>query len=58
MTIFAATVASAITSCGNESELFDEPVMYQTRAMTRADMGGEGERHYITTMVRLKVLIT
>lgn len=49
LTIFAATVASAITSCGNESELFDEPVMYQTRAMTRADMGGEGERRYITT---------
>jgi len=39
--IFASTIASAFTSCGNESELFDEPVMYQTRAMTRADMGGE-----------------
>lgn len=40
--IFVATVASAFTSCGNESELFDEPVMYQTRAMTRMSMGSEG----------------
>ena len=39
--IFTATVASTFTSCGNESELFDEPVMYQTKAMTRASMGGE-----------------
>ena len=39
--IFAATVASAFTSCGNDSELFDEPVVHQTRAMTRASMGGE-----------------
>ena len=39
--IFAATVASAFTSCGNDSELFDEPVVYQTRAMTRAGMGVE-----------------
>ena len=35
--IFAATVASAFTSCGNESELFEEPVMYQTRAMGGID---------------------
>lgn len=41
--IFAATVASAFTSCGNESELFDDPVMYQTRAMTRANMRSEPE---------------
>lgn len=40
--IFAATVASTFTSCGNDSELFDEPVVHQTRAMTRASMGGEG----------------
>ena len=39
--IFAATVASTFTSCGNESELFDDPVMYQTRAMTRANMRSE-----------------
>lgn len=36
--IFAAIAASVFTSCGNDSELFDEPVMYQTRAMTRASM--------------------
>lgn len=40
--ILAAIVASVSTSCGNESELFEEPVMYQTRAMTRASIGGEG----------------
>ena len=47
--IFAATVASAFTSCGNDSELFEEPIMYQTRAITRASMGGEGGRRYVTT---------
>ena len=47
--IFAATVASTFTSCGNDSELFDEPVVHQTRAMTRASMGGEGPgQSYIT----------
>ena len=44
--IFAAIVASVSTSCGNDSELFDEPVMYQTRAMTRANIGGEYYSHY------------
>lgn len=39
--IFATTIASAFTSCGNDSELFDEPVMFQTRAMTRASMRTE-----------------
>ena len=47
--IFAATIASAFTSCGNDSELFDEPVVYQTRAMTRASMGGEGPRQQFIT---------
>lgn len=35
--IFAAIVASVFTSCGNDSELFDEPVMFQTRAMAGMD---------------------
>ena len=39
---FAVIVASVSTSCGNDSELFEEPVMFQTRAMTRASIGGEG----------------
>lgn len=45
--IFAAIVASVSTSCSNDSELFEEPVMYQTRAMTRTNTGGETmkERH-------------
>ena len=48
--IFATTIASAFTSCGNDSELFEEPVMYQTRAMTRTSMGGEENmRRYVTT---------
>lgn len=45
--IFAATVASAFTSCGNDSELFDEPVVHQTRAMTRASIGGEGMGRWV-----------
>ena len=44
--IFAATIASTFTSCGNDSELFDEPVVHQTRAMTRASMGGEYYKFY------------
>ena len=48
--IFAAIVASVFTSCGNDSELFDEPVMFQTRAMARASMRIEREEgRYITT---------
>lgn len=44
--IFATIVASVSTSCSNDSELFEEPVMYQTRAMTRANMGGEPYKLY------------
>lgn len=48
--IFAAVIASVSTSCGNDSELFEEPVMFQTRAMMGMDTRNEGEkREYVTT---------
>ena len=46
--IFAAIVASVSTSCSDDSELFDEPVMYQTRAMMGMDTRVETSREYIT----------
>ena len=50
--IFAAIAASVFTSCGNDSELFDEPVMFQTRAMAGMDARAELGREYITNSAK------
>lgn len=48
--IFASVIMGMFASCGNDSELFDEPIMYQTRAMMGMDTRNEGEkRDYVTT---------
>ena len=50
--IFVSAVIGMFASCGNDSELFDEPVMYQTRAMTRASMRSEGTMQDIDLVIK------
>ncbi len=48
LAIFATVIMSVFASCG-DSEVFDEPVMFRTRAMGRMTQSIEPSQPYITT---------